>query len=152
MTGRSHPEQTAPQLETFGQRLRYCRKQAKLTQGYVASTLGLSQGSVTQYEQDKIEPTIDNLAALASLFEVTMEWLVRGGAILPDVPIKAPPKATPSRTGHPASSVVDSMLTPVQQATIDLLRTVAKAGLLPNAECLALMTAWQDRLDKMQQS
>ncbi len=52
------------------------RKLNKLTQRDVATHLGISQPSYIRYENGASEPTLQNLAKLADLFDVTSDYLI----------------------------------------------------------------------------
>jgi transcriptional regulator with XRE-family HTH domain len=135
---------TPDDLSTLGGRLRYCRNKAGLTQADVAETFGVSQGAVYQHETNKTGPATEALPVLAGMYGVSLEWLLTGGDVLPSIEPKG-------RTGKGAAATSTSVhtegLNPLHIATLDLLCTTARAGLLPNADCLELMTDWQKRLD-----
>lgn len=65
--------------DTIGGRLKYIRKQAKLSQQQIADKLGLKSGqSVYDYESDTSEPSISSLKKLVELSGKSIEWLVYG--------------------------------------------------------------------------
>lgn len=55
------------------------RKQKGYTQSSLAKELGVSQQSVSNYENGSREPPIAILIALSDLFGCTIDELVRGG-------------------------------------------------------------------------
>lgn len=57
-------------------RLRECRENAKLSQKYVAITLGLSAPSVANWERGKTNPTHENIVKLADLYGVSVDYLL----------------------------------------------------------------------------
>ena len=63
----------------LGNRLAQIRKQAGLTQEEVASKLGVSRQAVSRWEKGEASPDTENLIALADLYNVTLDDLVRGG-------------------------------------------------------------------------
>ena len=53
-----------------------CRLQAGLSQRFVANTLKVASPSVSNWESGKTMPTPENLAALASLYGVSVDYLL----------------------------------------------------------------------------
>lgn len=60
---------------TLGENLQRLRKEKGLSQEEVAQALFVSRQSVSKWETDKAEPGVDNLKALANLYEVTLDQL-----------------------------------------------------------------------------
>ena len=63
-------------MTTFPKRLLELRKQHNMTQRDVASYLSIAQPSYIRYENGTAEPTLDNLARLADLFDVEGEGIL----------------------------------------------------------------------------
>lgn len=57
-------------------RLRECRENARLSQKYVAITLGVAAPSVANWERGKTNPTHENMVRLADLYGVTVDYLI----------------------------------------------------------------------------
>ena len=57
-------------------RIKEARQAAKMSQKYVAITLGLAAPSVSNWESGKTTPTPENYAALAQLFDVSVDYLL----------------------------------------------------------------------------
>lgn len=57
-------------------RLRECRENAKLSQKYVALTLGIAPPSVANWERGKTNPTHENIMKLADLYGVSVDYLL----------------------------------------------------------------------------
>ena len=57
-------------------RLRECRENARLSQKYVAITLGVAAPSVANWERGKTKPTPENMVKLADLYGVTTDYLM----------------------------------------------------------------------------
>jgi transcriptional regulator with XRE-family HTH domain len=135
---------TPDDLATLGGRLRYCRNKAGLSQDDVAETIAVSQGAVYQHETNRTGPATEALPVLAGMYGVSLEWLLTGDDVLPSIE----PKGRAGKgTAAASTSVRTEGLNPLHIATLDLLCTTARAGLLPNADCLEMMTDWQKRLD-----
>ena len=63
--------------ELFGQRLREQRIKHGLTQEQLAEKIGVSRQSVSKWEQGISDPSTSNLFALAKLFGVSVEELLK---------------------------------------------------------------------------
>ncbi|KAA0910658.1 helix-turn-helix transcriptional regulator [Pusillimonas sp. ANT_WB101] len=64
-------------MNTFGERLRDARKQAKLTQKDVAKRIGMSQPLLSELENNEY-PTSGFTTKLAYLYKVSARWLAEG--------------------------------------------------------------------------
>lgn len=78
-------EQTAAtireEINTFGKRLAYARKQAGLTQKQLAEKVGVSSSAISGYETGKREPGDQKVwTALSNILKVSEEWLHTGKA------------------------------------------------------------------------
>lgn len=63
---------------TLGERLSSRRKELRLTNGQVATYLGISRAHVSDLENDKAKPSIDLLMRLAGLYKTTAGYLLEG--------------------------------------------------------------------------
>ena len=57
-------------------KFRYCRELNKMSQKYVALSVGVSSPMVSQWESGKKEPSKESLVKLADLFGVTTDYLL----------------------------------------------------------------------------
>ena len=64
--------------KTLGQILKEHRVRCKMTQEFVAERLGVSRQAVSKWESGATDPSTSNLLALAKLFAVSPEELLRG--------------------------------------------------------------------------
>ncbi len=62
-------------MKIFGTRLREVRKSKKITQAEIAQKLETSQGAYQKWENDRTEPSFENLIKLADLLEVSLDSL-----------------------------------------------------------------------------
>lgn len=62
----------------IGSRIRESREQKALSQSELARRLGVSQPTVSDWENGKTEPSVDNLRTLAVELDVWFEWIVTG--------------------------------------------------------------------------
>ena len=60
-------------LNIFAQRLKECRKNAKLRQQDVSEALGIGYSTYCRYEQGGRMPCIDDAAKMAQLFHVSLD-------------------------------------------------------------------------------
>ena len=63
--------------------LKLYRKQHGLTQEQVAEQLGVSRQAVAKWERGETVPDLDNIIALADIYEVSIDFLVRNMRKLP---------------------------------------------------------------------
>lgn len=62
----------------IGQRIKGLREERGYSQGELARRVGVTQPTVSDWENNKTEPTVDNLRILAVELDVYFEWLVTG--------------------------------------------------------------------------
>lgn len=63
--------------KSLGEVLKENRLRCKMTQEFVADTLGVSRQAVSKWENGTSDPSTSNLMALAKLYEVSSEELLR---------------------------------------------------------------------------
>lgn len=61
----------------MGQILKEHRTRCRMTQEFVAESLGVSRQAVSKWESGKSDPSTTNLVALAKLFGIPAEELLR---------------------------------------------------------------------------
>lgn len=64
------------QMSPFAQRLFALRKAADMTQGEVATYLGIDRSAYTYYETDVAMPSLQVLCRLASMFHTSIDFLL----------------------------------------------------------------------------
>lgn len=65
-------------------KIRYCREINKMSQKYVALSVGVSAPMVSQWESGIKEPSRENIIKLADLFGVTIDFLLDHSPSGPD--------------------------------------------------------------------
>ena len=70
-------KEKAQNAKTLGEVLKQHRIKCKMTQEFVAETLGISRQAVSKWEIGSSDPSTTNLIALAKLFGVTAEELLK---------------------------------------------------------------------------
>lgn len=73
----SHGETEQPQTHTLGENIRENRIRSRMTQEFVAEQLGVSRQAVSKWENGTSEPSTGNLLALAKLFGMGVEELLK---------------------------------------------------------------------------
>lgn len=66
---------------TVGERIQDLRKKKGYSQEKLAEYLNMSRQAVAKWEQNICEPNLDCLAKMADLFEVDLDYLIRGKAL-----------------------------------------------------------------------
>ena len=66
--------------QSLGQVLKAHRTRCKMTQEFVAEAIGVSRQAVSKWEQGDADPSTSNLLALAKLYGVSAEDLLRAVA------------------------------------------------------------------------
>ena len=83
------------QTDHMGKRIAQLRRMRGLSQAKLAKALGLSVSAIAMYEQDRREPSISILIALAAALDVTIDYLLTGlppaePSFAPDIDISHP--------------------------------------------------------------
>ncbi len=63
--------------KTLGEAIREHRSRCKMTQEFVAESIGISRQAVSKWESGISDPSTSNLIALAKLFGITAEELLK---------------------------------------------------------------------------
>ena len=75
-------------MTTVSSRIRTLREQAELTQAALSAAVGVSRGHLAMIETGKDLPGRDVMAAFATYFDVSLDWLARGsGDMRPTKPV-----------------------------------------------------------------
>ena len=96
---------------TFGEKLQALRQRTGMSQDALAERLNVSRQAVSRWERDETMPETDKVVALADIFGVTTDYLLR-----PQTQQQTPPEDQPPRNGH----------APAGQDTISRLGYLAK--------------------------
>lgn len=64
---------------TIGEKIKEARKSAGLTQEQIAEKLMVSRQAITKWESDKGIPDVDNLKAISSLLNISIDYLLDKG-------------------------------------------------------------------------
>ena len=65
-------------METFGEKLKYFRVLNKISQKDFAARMDTTQQRVSEWECNKVEPSLYNIIKILQVFEITFEELVEG--------------------------------------------------------------------------
>lgn len=79
----------------LGKRIANARQQINLSQKELGEMIGVSQGLLSHYEQERAEPSIDTIVKIANACKVTLDWLIGGTDVVfnPPITIIDDPKA-----------------------------------------------------------
>ena len=70
-------KEKAQSVKSLGEVLKRHRTECRMTQEFVAESIGVSRQAVSKWESGQSDPSTTNLMALAKLFQVTPEVLLR---------------------------------------------------------------------------
>ena len=62
-------------MSYFSAKLKELRKEKGYTQEQMANILEIGQSAYAKWENDRTEPSFENLIKLADLLEVSLDWL-----------------------------------------------------------------------------
>ncbi len=62
----------------FGNHIKFLRKKSGMTQVQLAEKVGVSKGTVAMWEVNKREASFEMLIKLSKLFDVSIDFLIRG--------------------------------------------------------------------------
>ncbi|MBE5746970.1 MAG: helix-turn-helix transcriptional regulator [Clostridiales bacterium] len=65
-------------MKTFGENLKYFRKLNKISQKDFAIRMKTTQQRVSEWECDKVEPSLYNVLKILKVFDITFEELTDG--------------------------------------------------------------------------
>ena len=65
-------------MKTFGKNLKYFRKLNKISQKDFAEKMQTSQQRISEWECDKVEPSLYNIVKILKVFDITFEELIEG--------------------------------------------------------------------------
>ena len=65
-------------MKSFGKNLKYFRKLNKISQKDFAEKMNTTQQRISEWECDKIEPSLYNIIKILNVFEITFEELIDG--------------------------------------------------------------------------
>lgn len=101
----------------LGENIRNLRKKNKISQEELAEKLNVSRQSISLWENDQTQPTIENIISLADVFGVSTDYLLKGEA----------EEETPARESIESSK--KSILKKTSIICVSLIMILAVAGL-----------------------
>ena len=104
----------------IGSRLRYLRKQDRITQQQLADSIGVAKSTISMYENGQREPDFETLESLADYFNVDMSTFFPGGSTIRSTfPLPSADDKKGERIAVPGET-----LSPEEAEIIRLLRQV----------------------------
>lgn len=68
-------------MNTIGDRIKYLRKNQKVTQKQLAEATDIQRGNISNYEHNRFKPNTQATLKIAHFFGVTLEWLTTGDGL-----------------------------------------------------------------------
>ena len=65
-------------MKTFGENLKYFRKISKISQRDFAKKMQTTQQRISEWECNKVEPSLYNIMKILKIFDITFEELTDG--------------------------------------------------------------------------
>lgn len=65
-------------MDKIGRRIRFARKQAKLTQAQLAERLGLTKSAISQWEGDRTLPELPYLVGVCKVLHASSDYILFG--------------------------------------------------------------------------
>jgi transcriptional regulator with XRE-family HTH domain len=65
-------------MHSIGERIKHVRKSHQLNQVAFAQMIGISQGTLSELEKNKFNPSVDTMIQLHKQFIVDLNWLILG--------------------------------------------------------------------------
>lgn len=62
----------------LGERIREVRKNHQMNQTEFSNRIGVSQGTLSELEQNKYNPSLETILAIIKVFDVSAKWLLFG--------------------------------------------------------------------------
>ena len=62
-------------MNTFGDKINYLRKNRQKTQDEIAIAVGTTKSTISKYERNLVEPTLESAKKIANYFMVSLDWL-----------------------------------------------------------------------------
>ena len=82
---------------SFDKRLKALRLKNEMTQEYVARRLNVARSTIAGYETKNRQPSHEKLTALASLFHVSIDYLLEGEEMISLTPAQSVPEPVTER-------------------------------------------------------
>ena len=82
---------------TFGEKLQSLRQRAGMSQDQLAERLEVSRQAVSRWERDETMPETDKVVALADIFDVTTDYLLRPQPESSETETEKPPREQKDR-------------------------------------------------------
>lgn len=112
-------------------RIKELRKERKITQEKLASSLGISRSAVAMYETDKCDLSNDILLACAAYFNVSTDYLL-GQSDIKKAPSAEALSVTPE--AQALHEVMESLSPEDRQRVLDFGRALAKTAQKPKPQ------------------
>lgn len=68
-------------MTNIGERIKRLRKESKLNQKDFSKSIGITQGALSEIENNNTKPSIDTIVAISEKFKISTNWLLTGKEI-----------------------------------------------------------------------
>lgn len=92
---------------TFGQKLKTLRQNSNMTQLQLAERLRLSKANISKYESDTIQPNLETLSEISSVFHVPVDYLLGTEKTTPRKRVARLPVLGNVAAGVPIEAITD---------------------------------------------
>jgi len=65
-------------MESIGDRIKNLRSKLNLNQSDFSNAIGISQGNLSEIENNKVSPSIETSISISRYSKVTLDWLLKG--------------------------------------------------------------------------
>ncbi|WP_025689627.1 helix-turn-helix transcriptional regulator [Paenibacillus zanthoxyli] len=66
---------------SIGQRIKQIRNSHSMSQAAFASLIGISQGTLSEIEKGKFNPSVETVISISKQFEIKTDWILRGNEL-----------------------------------------------------------------------
>ena len=108
-------------MNTFGERLRYARSRAQMSQDSLSDRVGVTKGAISQWENDVVSGcNVDVLFKLADALLADARWLATGQGE-PEVTLEMPKNIE-------VAKAIDAIPTEAREPLVKLIRAISTAA------------------------
>lgn len=113
-------------MTTVSKNIKFLRKSARLTQEQLAEKIGIKRSLLGAYEEGRADPRLNNLLAVARIFDVSVDHLISSDISNPEKPYSIPGK----EPGNSGLRILSITVDKDNNENIELVPYKASAGYL----------------------
>lgn len=141
-------------LISIGERIKYVREKAEMTQKAFGNRVGLSQTAVTALENNQNEPRLSTFNNIVAAFHVSPEWLRTGDGLTPErisatAYANQSPEDSKAAVGNwPIPELLTSSAATIEHADKILLREIIDGQKEQISDLRSMVTLLKEELGK----